>query len=278
MSTIAVIVPEEHQALGERMINDLQDAGYTTATTVGDQPGDMLVVALAPQGLWAVEPALIQALDRHQHVIVVLAQPIDLPRLIDNLRPLDFSGGYDPAPLIAEVERLSAPDAPPPMTVLTPSKREANRRAGLVLVIPIMMMFFAAIVGIALGITVAPEDEFASVETQIFLTRNYFIDGLLPQSTEQAANFQVTAEEYFNETVQPFLVLTATGIAGNSESTHYPRSTEEAAEFEATAARVSTLVQDRMRATVTQLAVTAAAITPTPTPEVVDTPEATPDS
>lgn len=273
MSTIAVIAPEEHKHLGERMGTDLREAGYTVTDEVGDTSRDMLVVVLAPQGLWTVEPHIIKALDLHQHIIVVKAAEVDLPRLIDNLRPLDFSGQYSPQALIAEVERLQSPDAPPPMTVLTPSKREANRRAGLVLAVPIVIMFFAAIFGVAFGITVAPEDEFASVETQIFLTRNFFIDGLLPQSTEQAANFQVTAEEYFNETVQPFLVLTATGIAGNSEATFYPRSTEDAADFEATAARVSTLVQDRMRATVTQLAVTAAAITPTPIPDMQDTPE-----
>jgi len=277
MSTIAVVAPEEHQNLGARITADLREAGYTVTDDLDEAPQTILVVLLAPQGLWTVEPAIIKALDQYQHIIAVKAQPVDLPRLIDNLRPLDFSTQYDPQPLLAEIKRLSSPDAPRPMTALTPSKRAANRRTGLVLTIPIVIMFFAAIVGVALEITVAPEDEFASVETQIFLTRNYFIDGLLPQSTEQAANFQATAEDYFNETVQPFLIMTATGIAGNSESTYYPRSTEDAAGFEATAARVSTLVQDRMRATVTQLAVTAAAITPTPTPEIQDTPEATPE-
>jgi hypothetical protein len=63
------------------------------------------------------------------------------------------------------------------------------------------------------------------------------------------------------------LIRTATGIAAYSESTFYPRSTEEATGFPATLVRgISTVVQERMEATVTQLAVTSAAITPTPSP------------
>jgi len=267
MATIALIYPDAHAQLADRMRDDIQQAGHTVVADVPATADALAVVVIAPDQLGAVEAGLYAALDNSQHVIPVLVGDAELPPILSNLQPLDFSVSYSGAALNQQIDRVSRAGTPPPITVLTPSKRAANRRAALWLGIPIAVMFIAAVVGIALDITVAPEDEFAGVETQIFLTRNFFIDDLLPKTTEQAAAFPATAEDYFNETVQPFLIATATGIAQNAESTFYPRSTAEATAFEATLGRVSTVVQERMAATVTQRAVTAAAITPTPTPE-----------
>jgi hypothetical protein len=267
MTTITLIYKEPQAALGERIRRDLESHGYTVVDTVQSGRDALVVAVMGPDTLAAIEPALIAALDQHQHVIPVLAQPMKLPEVISNLEPLNFRSGYDWGELLTKIERLSGPDAPAPMTVLTPARQAKNRQTALLLGIPIAIMFFAAIFGVILNITLPPTDEFASIETQIFLTRNYFIDQALPDNTLEAEGFMGTVEEY-NETVQPFLILTATGVAEYSESTFYPRSTAEAERFPATLERVSTMVRDRMAATVTQRALDGPAQDVTATPDV----------
>ncbi|PJF22316.1 MAG: hypothetical protein CUN56_06610 [Phototrophicales bacterium] len=254
--TVTLVSPDE--ALGERLRQDLTDAGYTI------QPGSMLVVVLEPDNQ-VVMDAIIDALDNHQHILPILTQPLELPRLIDNLQPLDFSESYSKQALLERVAALTDPKAPPPLTTLTPRKRHQNMQVAYWLIGLCIVIFGVAIWGVMAGIFIPPEDEFAGVDTQVYLTRNWYIDQALPKSTEDALNFLPTVEEA-RETVQPYLIATATGIVIYSESTWYPRSTQDATAFPATLHRVSTLVQDRMAATVTQLAVTAAAITATPTP------------
>ncbi|MFW5748080.1 MAG: hypothetical protein ACOCYT_00555 [Chloroflexota bacterium] len=274
MTTITLAFSKDSSKLAARIRGDLEAEGLTVSGSV--QPGRdaLLVVLLSTESRQdaEIQQKLIAALENYQHVIPVLAQPTDLPQLIDNLPPLDFSTSYDRDALLNRIETLTGPDAPPPLVTLTPSLRRSNQRAGLIIAGVVMVMFVLAILGVLIDVFVPPADEFAGVETQIFLTRNWYIDEALPRDTEEALSFEATVVEA-RETVQPFLILTATGIAAFGESTHYPRSTEQATNFPATLERISTLVQDRMAATVTQLAVTAAAITPTPTSPVSPTPE-----
>lgn len=254
--------------LGEKLEQALTEAGYTIQA---DSP---LVVVIDPEDK-TVMNAIIDALDNHRHILPILSKPVKLPQLIDNLRPLDFSESYSKDALLERVAELTDPKAPTPLTALTPHKRQQNMRMAYILIGVCVVMFIVALWGVMIGVFVPPADEFAGVDTQVYLTRNWYIDQALPKSTEDAENFLPTVE-HARETVQPFLIATATGIVSYSESTWYPRSTEDATAFPATLHRVSTLVQDRMAATVTELAATAAVITPTPSPSVEVTPEVTP--
>ncbi len=270
MSIITLSYNPRNEKLAAQIHADLEANGHTISQNI--QPGGLTIVILSPDAIADshVRQTIIAALDANQHIIPVLNAPVQIPRLIENLPLLDFSTGYDSGALQARIAELTTPGAPPPLVALTPSKQKANRQAAVFIGGAALVMFVLALLGVLSGAFVPPADEFAGVETQIFLTRNYFIDQSLPRSTEDAQNFPATVERA-RETIQPFLILTATGIAGNSESVFYPRSTDDATAFPATLARVSTLVQERMAAAVTELAMTNEAIVPseaiTPTPD-----------
>jgi hypothetical protein len=267
MATITLKYLEESAGLAGRIHDDLQSAGHTIKNAIS-ATDDLVIILLSPVSTRdaGMKSAINQALENYQHILPIIALPVDLPAIIGNLQPLDFSAGYDQPLLLRRVDALTATDAPRPLTTLTDLKRHANARSGLMLVGVALFIFIGGIILLATRVVGVPEDEFAGVETQIFLTRNYFIDRALPRTSEEAANFEATAQKAL-PTIQPYLIRTATGIAAYSESTFYPRSTEEATGFPATLVRgISTVVQERMEATVTQLAVTSAAITPTPSP------------
>lgn len=279
MTQITLIPSRDNDKLAAMMRADLEASGMTVVDTV--QPGaeTLTLFVLSPQSAndRDTQSSVIAALDNYQHVLPVTVSKVDLPRMIDNLEPLDFSGGYDRDALLERVAYLTGPDAPRPLVTLTPSVRGANQRALIVMGGVVLVAFFAAVFGVIVGAFVPPADEFAGIETQIYLTRNHFIDGWLPQSTDDALAFEATiesVEESIEGTVVPYLRATATGISIFSESTHYPRSTEDAVDFPLTVTRVSTLVQERLAATVTELAATSAAITPTPMPDITTTPDA----
>ncbi len=268
---VTLIYAQPDSKLAARIRADLETAGASVHTSV--QPGReaLLVVLLSPAARDddSVQQAIIAALDNGQHIVPLLAAPVELPRLIDNLEPLDFTEQYEPARLLERLERLSRSDAPPPLVALTPARRAANRRSALFFSFFALLSFIAALVLIAgLGYG-PPEEEFASVETQIFLTRNYFIDNALPRTTEEAASFSATLERA-RPSVQPYLALTATAIAEGVQGSLVPRTTEEALNFEATARMVSTIVREELVATVTAAAADAAGESgsePTATPE-----------
>lgn len=273
MTKMTLAYAEADGKVAARLRADLEAEGIMVVDTVQttDEALTVVVLSKAAREDQAVQQAIVDALDNGQHVIPVLAESVPLPDLIDNLQPMDFSTGYDRAALLRRVKALSGPDAPKPMVTHTPSVRRSNARAGLVLAGLIGMVFVVAIIGVLLGVFIPPADEFAGVETQIFLTRNWYIDAALPKSTEDVDNFQVTLDEA-RETVRPFLILTATGMAVNAESTFYPRSTAEASAFPATVTRISTLVRERMAATVTARASAGGSTDPTPPPESTPTP------
>ncbi|TVR20617.1 MAG: hypothetical protein EA396_10135 [Anaerolineaceae bacterium] len=264
MKPITLTYIAADQKLAAQIRADLETVGHAVVDDVTE--GGLTVVIFSAESARdeRIRGRITAALDAHQHIIPVMAEPVKLPRLIEDLPLLDFSDGYDAERLRAEIKRLSAPSAPPPPVSLTPARKKSNQQTAVIIVAAAGVMFVLAIIGVVIGAFVPPADEFAGVETQIFLTRNFFIDEALPRTTEDAAAFAATVESA-RPTVQPFLILTATGIALNSESTFYPRSTADATAFPATLERVSTIVQERMAATVTQRAIEAASITPTPT-------------
>lgn len=270
------LVNSQHDAMLAAQIKaDLTAAGYTVSDAVQHGSQHLTILLVSPTAL--ADKLLIAnmeaALDEHQQLLPVKTHPVDLPRIINNLEYVDFSVGYDFDMLKSEIEGLLSPNAPRPLTTLTQARRQANRKAAIPLMILIVIMFVVAVIGVVAGITIPPADEFAGVETQIYLTRNYYIDGALPISTEQAAEFEATIP-HIPTLARVQLIATATAIAGGVDSTFVPQSTEQATGFPATLKAVSTVVHDRLLMTVTQFALTAQAITPTPTSLVTNTPEA----
>lgn len=264
MNITLAFIPAD-SALSSRIRGDLEGARFQVVDAV--QPGreSLLVLVLSPQAVNdpSIQQAMITALDHHQHIIPVLAAPVALPPLINNLQPLNFSQEYHAQALLERIGRLSAPDAPPPLTVLTPSRQAANRRAALFFLGIVALIFISGLVLIGTGFIRAPEDEFAGIETQIYLTQRYFIDRGLPRSTEQAAEFAETIE-HIPTRARVQLIQTATAVAAGVDGTFVPRSTEQATHFAATLKAVSTIVQMRLADSATQAAATAALITPTP--------------
>lgn len=252
MVELSLIYTEQNEMLAERIRQSVTNAGHTVHNEViaGRQPITVLIVSTAAKADSTFQENLYAALDNHQHIIVVLADQTSLPRLIDHLQPLDFSSGYNEKALLSEIETLSAPGTPPPATVLTPNKRKANQRFGLIFAGIGFIVFLISLYAIGVKGLQAPENEFASVETQIILTRNYFIDNALPRTTEQAANFEATVP-HMPTLARLQLELTATAISEGVIGTFVPRSTEEATWFPETLESVSTVVQDSLAATAT---------------------------
>jgi hypothetical protein len=170
-----------------------------------------VVVVVSPEAVGdrSVLAAIDEALDQNRHIVPVIARAAALPRPVEHLEPVDFTEAYDYEGLRA---RLSAAPGEFHMKVRTARVAAANRRAGLVVGVLALVMFIAGLylVGV-LGVQ-APAREYAYVETEIVLTRNYFIDQALPRSTEDAVNFLATVEAA-RPTLRPLLVATATAAA-----------------------------------------------------------------
>lgn len=248
-----IISAENDRPLALRLRGDLEAEGVTITEQLEDDA--VLIAVLSERGLddKNVQQTLYQALENYQHVLPVLAEEIDLPRVIGNLEALDFSDRYNAQDVLARLRFLSSPDAPKPLTTLTPNKRAANRNIGIIIGAMALTVFIGGIILVGWGGVQAPAEEFASVETQIFLTRNYFIDEALPRSTEQAANFPATAQQA-RASVAPFLIETATGIAAGVEASYVPQSTLEATNFDATLRVISTVVRERLEIRATEAA------------------------
>lgn len=200
-----IIYSPTDQALAQRLQGDLSGE---------NPPGEdnSVIVLVSPPANTDrdVMAALEQALDENRHIVPVLAQGEALPKLIEHLEALDFRAGYDVDALRA---RLAAPDGEFHMRVRTSRVANANRRAGIIVAVLAVLMFAAGLYLVGVMGVQAPAREYAYVETEIILTRNYFVDQALPRTTEEAANFPATVEAA-RPTLRPVLIATATAVAG----------------------------------------------------------------
>lgn len=200
---MTIIYAPSDAALAERIENDFR--GQLESVVV-------LLVSPEANNHPQVQSALNAALDANRRVIPVLVRPAALPRPVEHLAALDFTAGYAADQLRAGLERAASDFH---MKVLTPAVRSSNRRTGLIfglmaLVMFLMGLYLVGVVGIRF-----PEREYGLVETEIILTRDYFIDQALPRTTEEAANFQATVDAA-RPTLRPLLVATATAVAGEA--------------------------------------------------------------
>lgn len=201
---VNIIYAAQDGELAAQIERDVQAAG------LAETYANVSVVILSPSaaGDQHIQAALINALDRGQRLIPVLVAPTPLPELIEHLMPVDYSAGYDFASLHAQI---TAPGTP--MKVRTPVVRRANRLIGYVLVALAVLWFLIAVIFIAGGVIGRPDEEFDAVETQIVLTRNYYVDVNLPRSTQEAVEFASTVQAV-PTALRPILSATATALAG----------------------------------------------------------------
>ncbi|MFO7322173.1 MAG: TIR domain-containing protein [Chloroflexota bacterium] len=218
---IAITYNSADRSLAQRILNDLRDRGMDVLTEgVLSGQGHILIAVFSPQALddRSLWQAVEAALDQSQHVLPVLAEPVELPDMISHLQAVDFSQQYRWEALEAQLKLLMSPDAPRAMRVLTSRTRAANRRTGLVLAAIAAVVFGAAIYMIAVLDLQMPAEEYAAIDTQVALTRDFLIGPtmeylatVLPRSTEQAQSFPATLDA-IPEVVQPFVAATATTI------------------------------------------------------------------
>lgn len=170
------------------------------------------IVIVSPQALADrdFDAALVRAVQQHEYIVPVLAQPSALPKMIEHLDALDLSAGYDRETLVAFI---AANPASMPMKQRTPDVIAANRRLGVIVALAAVVVFIAALYGIGVMGIQAPVDEYATVDANVVLTRNAIIDGVLPRSTEDAASFQATYDAAA-PTLRPILAATVTAQAG----------------------------------------------------------------
>lgn len=273
MPTVTLVYADVDHKLAMRIRGDLEAESIGVQDTLTD--GAVVVAILSAQGVKT--PHIIQMLntasDKYHHILPVLAEPTKLPRVIDHLQPIDMTQANANKELVKRVNFLASPEAPRPLTSLTPAKRKENLQSSIFYGVIAFGIFLMGIIAVGVFGIQAPEDEYYTVETQVYLTQRVYIDRALPRNTGEAVNFQATVP-FIPTKARQEAIGTATWIASGQDGTFVPRSTEQATQFESTLTHLSTHVHDRIVATVTQFALTNAVITPTPTSEL--TPEATP--
>ncbi len=210
--------------LAERLSDDLAAAGYEVSRTVqpGTQPITVFIISPHSSYDSGAQRQLELALDANQYIIPIIAAPAPAPKLIDNLPRLDFSeNNYPFDELNTRLQSLSAPDAPRPMTTLTPSRRRANQQTAVVLLALVAVMFVAGVYLVGGGIVQFPEAEYDIQETARVDQRNTVIaptiDPLLPRTTADAEAFPLTVtaaptrlQEFMAETATSYVVGTKT--------------------------------------------------------------------
>jgi hypothetical protein len=199
-----IVYNEADAALAQRLQRDAQAQPALAATAAL-----VVIVSAAAVNDTALQQRIEAARDRGETVIPVRADQTALPRLIEHIAPVDFTDSYDFDALAA---RLSAPAGALQMKVLTPTARAANRRAAVIFAVLALIMFGVGLYMVGVLGLQAPAEEYNAVETEIILTRNFYIDAALPRSTEDALNFEATIAAA-RPTLRPLLIATATAAA-----------------------------------------------------------------
>ena len=154
-----------------------------------------------------VQAQLERALDEGRRIVPLLAEGGQLPELIEHLEPLDAQD------LAAVEAHLASEDGSAPLRVHTASLRSTNRRTALVVLFFALIMFLAALYGVGVLGLQYPHEEYDEVHERVVATRDAFIEGALPRSTEEALAFPVTVEAAATA-LRPLLAATATSRAG----------------------------------------------------------------
>ncbi|MDZ4769929.1 MAG: hypothetical protein SGJ24_12445 [Chloroflexota bacterium] len=181
--------------------------------------GDIVVAILSRADARSIPADVIAALDLGLQLIVLKTEPFDVPKLIDHVLSIDAIAPGALDRLIEQIALASTGEASLPLKVLTPNARRTNRSAGIFVGGLAVMMFAVGIVGVGVFGLQRPNDEYDDIDTEVALTRDYFVgpellyfSTWLPRSTEDAANYQATLQQ-LPTAWRPLMGLTVTAYA-----------------------------------------------------------------
>ena len=215
---LTVTYANEDTELAKRLIQDLKTKGHSVSETAQTGEDHIFIAIVSPSSNAdeRVQTSITAALDNSQHIIPVMAQAAPLPKWIDHLKPLDFTAGYPITALIDHIALLSSSNAGLPLKVLTPAARTKNRNSGYWLFALALLWFILGVVLVGFFGIQAPREEYNTVNTEVAATIIVIIQGNLPHSTDEAANFPATVQAV--PTAQrPLLVATATAMATRNQ-------------------------------------------------------------
>lgn len=214
---LAITYSADDSNLAKRLSTDLKANGQLVSESPLSGTEHILIVLNSPSSNMDVEVQnrIAGALDNGQHIVLILAQAAKIPKLIDHLKPLDFTTGYPINTLVEQITHLSSSNAGVPLKVLTPAARMKNRNVGYWLFALALVWFILGVVLVGVFGIQAPREEYNTINTEVAATIMVIIDENLPRSTVEAENFQATVQAA--PTAQrPLLVATATALAART--------------------------------------------------------------
>lgn len=170
--------------LANQIRNDISKSNFQTA-----YPLLLVLVSDESNADPSVQEEIQQATLKGIRIIPILTEQTTLPIILDEFKPLNFSGGYKRQPLMTRLSQSS----------MTPDDvKQANRRALIVIGGIAVVMFVIAIFGIMSGMVAFPVKEYNEEAT----FQAQMIDGLVhetleyvkPKTTQDALNYEPTLE------------------------------------------------------------------------------------
>ena len=173
----------EQKALAEQIRDDLSDSNQLSRP--------LLIVLVSEQSKAdpLVQAEIERARAEHTHILPIQTEYESLPTLLQDRRPLNFSGGYDRERLLTRLAQA---------TMTSDDVRRANRRALTVIGSIAVLMFGLAIFAMISGWVAFPVAEYNEEAT----FQAQWVDGLIrqtlesvqPRTTDDALNFPATYE------------------------------------------------------------------------------------
>jgi hypothetical protein len=194
-------------AVAEKMTKDL-----STAHLKLDHP--MLIVVASPDGMKdeSVNKAIKQAEKDNHRIAVVKVKAVSVPDSVGEFPPLDMSAKYDASRLVRYLNRVD----------MGMARVKRGQRLLFFIAVGALIMFAAAIWGIASGQVAFPQDEYATEFAfelnQISTFAAPTLDYLMPRTTEDALNFPATVERMPTRVVE-FAIQTATALPSGMGAT-----------------------------------------------------------
>ncbi|MBE0691251.1 MAG: hypothetical protein IH587_14120, partial [Anaerolineae bacterium] len=164
---ISILATTQDAAVESNLRSELIAHGYEIRQE-NPSKDDVVIVVISRTALKdaALQGVIASALDRGQHIIPVLAEPVRLPKLIDHLMPVDLSAEDATEQLHAQIGAALASDPWLPLRVRTPAVQRSNRRSGLIVAVVALAMFIIGIYAVAVLNVEAPVEEYNQINTE----------------------------------------------------------------------------------------------------------------
>ncbi|MEO0562722.1 MAG: hypothetical protein AAF125_11455 [Chloroflexota bacterium] len=217
MNTLSIAYAPADERTAHRLAKDLTDSGYEIGTIAA---GTVMVALMSPSAVTDAE--LLREIEAARSagatVILLETATTDLPEALADLQPVSMTRGYRFAVARGAVEAAFAGE-PMPTSVID----NRNRRWGLAIGTGLAALFLVYTWAIVAFDIEAPIEEFEAAYTRSAATVNAFAQPFVPQSTEQAENFESTLESReISDELATVIVATATQAAADGGFTPIP--------------------------------------------------------